>query len=80
MFTTLTPINQTVSIPVINGYVAVPDLAHNKKLSLNIALTYLAGLGAKRVIKIGQTFLEFPPSTTPHEYPTDWYGILRALV
>ena len=77
MATTLTPIDITTSLPIINGYVAVPDLPRNKRVSLATVLLSIPEI--TRTFKVGQTFIDFPAVTTPNLYSADYFAMLRAL-
>lgn len=71
-----TTIDQKVSLPVINGFVAVPDIASNKRLTLASALTVP---GSYQETIAGRIYLSFPEFDRETGYPQDWYAALRAL-
>lgn len=73
----MTYVQQITRVPVINGYVAVPDLSKDKKVSLTTALLNIPT--AKMIKLVDQFFIEFPEATTPTEYVDDWHELLRSL-
>lgn len=75
--TGLTEVDILVKLPVINGYVAVPDEANNLRVPLTTAFSVIPG--ATLGLFLGRQFFVFPEFERTHGYPADWYAQLRAV-
>jgi hypothetical protein len=73
---TLTPIDEQVFLAVINGYVAVPNIADNKRLTLAQALAAIPS--ATIQFMLGRTYYVLPSFDRSNQYPEDWFAILDA--
>lgn len=71
-----TPIDEQVYLPIINGYVVVPDIAQNKRLTLTNALAAIPG--STFLTFVNQRFFMLPEFERTTGYPEDWFAILRA--
>lgn len=72
----LTTIDEKVYLPIINGFVVVPDAEPNKRLRTADALVAIPGSTISTFIR--QQFFMLPEFERTGGYPEDWYAILRA--
>ena len=74
-----TLINRRQYLPIINGYVEVPDLDQDKSLTLTDALATISGSKVTRwTINKNQRKFELPTFERSDRFPDDWYAQLRA--
>jgi enoyl-CoA hydratase/carnithine racemase len=69
-----TLINQIIRLPVINGDVAVPDIAYNKNITLDEALSVI--VGSSRVVIDNRIYFALPEFERAN-LPDDYFSILR---
>ncbi len=72
----LTQIDEKVYLPIINGFVIVPDIAQNKRLLTADALAAIPGSSMETFVN--QRFFMLPEFERSGGYPEDWFAILRA--
>jgi hypothetical protein len=71
-------INQRNALPIINGYVSVPDINSTDRLTVAEALATIDGSYISDYKINGQRFLMLPDFERFTGYPTDWYNQLRS--
>lgn len=71
----MTTIDQRTLLPIINRFVIAPDIAYNKRLTINNALAAVAGSKLTTIAR--QMYLELPTFDRENGYPADWYEALR---
>lgn len=69
-------IDEVVFLPIINGFIAVPDIGLNKRLTLTEGLVAVVDSTFTRMH--GRLFFVLPEFNRVNQYPEDWFRILRA--
>ena len=72
-----TLINQATKLPIINGYVSVPDIDGDLRIDISTALETITGSSLSRFIINKQRFFELPVFKREDGHPEDWYQQLR---
>lgn len=73
---TVTPISEQIFLPIINGFVAVPNIADNKRCTLAQALAAIPT--ATITFMLGRKFFVLPSFDRSAQYPSDWFATLDA--
>lgn len=77
---TITPINRASKLPIINGFVIVPDNPIDKRIRLADALAALSGSSVSRnplVTDSEQDWFNLPEFERENRFPSDFYQTLR---
>lgn len=78
---TITPIYRQVKLPVINGFVSVPDNPINRRITLTDALLAIAGSTVEPspfLTDDEQQLFVLPSWERENMFPEDYYAQLRA--
>lgn len=77
---TITPINRASKLPIINGFVIVPDNPIDKRIRTADALAAIPGSAISRrpfITDNEQDLFLLPEFERDDQFPADYYQILR---
>ena len=71
-------IEQARKLPIINGFVIVPDIPFNRRVNINLALATITGSSLSEFfINEQQRFFVLPNFDRSTGFPEDWFAQLR---
>jgi hypothetical protein len=77
---TITPINRAPKLPIINGFVVVPDNPIDKRIRTSDALAAISGSSISLrpfITDSEQDLFLLPEFERDNQFPEDYYQILR---